>query len=364
MKLYSMDRDGNRAAGGRPKAVRRARGSVMGWIAAAGLLLIAAACGYPSPAGPPGPAPTPVPLTAPELIEVRAGPGDGAPVVEESSYRNAYGILPQPSIKIVIKQPPLTVGRLVTIDGVPIAQVASDAMHGDDAKFTVNSLWRTADASGNGDQEMIIVAPSTADRRGAGFTVGISLGDATRHGPPLRIMVGQAQLQRACIPPSLEPVFGGTDQPPPPPVVLSSNYVAQENANLKLDDPARSTLRWAIQIEEEKTGLMMVITDTANLPADQALVRLENEGSKDKALWAIKGNTCNLSGSLTAKQGQRTGDLLIKSSDTTTLMLSRQVCSDFMCTFTYWENLRIWSEPAFWKAFGGKTIDFVWRHEG
>jgi hypothetical protein len=333
-----------------------------GWIAAAaGLLLVAAACGYTPPPGPPRPTPTPVPLTAPELIEVRAGPGDGEPAAPQG-WDKEYTILPQAAVKIVIQQPPLTVGRLVSIDGVEIPQVASDAMHGDDAQFTFTPLWRRGDATGSGDQEMIIVQPKAADRKGAGFTIRVSLGDAARHGPPLRIMVGSEVRM-----PAWQDAFdnhvvtGGYDDNLPPPQVLSSNDIAQTIANDKFNDPARTTYRIAIEIDDH-SSLELEVQESPGLPADQARVHLENLGGRDKALWAINTNTGTQKGSLTAKAGQGAQDeLVITPSDTTTLLLSRDVCTDAFCFNHRWEHVRIWSEPAFWKLVGGRWIAFTWH---
>ncbi len=316
---------------------------------AVGIILLSVSCG-PTPPGPRPPTLTPAPPPQLELVEVRAGAGDGAPVSRDERA-DEYNLLPQASIKVVVKQVPVTFGRTVSINGVPIQQVAQDQMHGDDARFTVIPEWR----SGGEDQEMIIIQPQVNDRTGSGFLIRIQTTSGSLTSPALAVTVGPpAKL------PNCAGFFPVGNPPPPSPLIFSSNAIAQTLLNVKLNDPAKKAFVVALQIDDHN-AVRMELQDTPSLRSDQALVHIETTAGRRKFLRALNGSTCAYTGKLYAVAGQgRVGELLITSADTTSLVLGREVCDSLACLSVQDEDSGVWTEPSFWKLFGGRWVDFTW----
>ena len=307
------------------------------------------------------PTPTLAPPPVPELIEVRAGPGDGTKVdPDKLSSFAIYGVLPAGSIRIVIRQIDfLHFGLVVTINDESISQAGSDQMRGDDAKFTYEYIQ-----NGNEGQELITVMPRTEDRTGPGFTIKISSTSGNMTSQPLGVVVFNPNTNLpSCVEKSL-PVAGGPISPPDfRPDVLPSNEIALMQASAKVDAPGKTYFKVAIQ-SKPYGGILMEIVENSSLNSDESLISLINKVGWNKTIRALD-STCKYTKELVALPDKRSvGPMKITKLDTTTLVLFKDVgITDLTCippNTVCTKMLAVWSEPLFWEAFGGKNVTFTW----
>jgi hypothetical protein len=100
------------------------------------------------------------------------------------------------------------------------------------------------------------------------------------------------------------------------------------------------------------------------LKPNEAVIIFSNETKGDKDLWTIDSTSCTSTGQhIHAALGQ-SARIKISRSDTTTLLLKRDVCA-FRVLGSCWAGGRsdpvaIFSEPTFWSLVGGRVMKIVW----
>ncbi|MGH8545599.1 MAG: hypothetical protein ACREX3_18640 [Gammaproteobacteria bacterium] len=146
-----------------------------------------------------------------------------------------------------------------------------------------------------------------------------------------------------------------------PPEVLSSNEALQglRNADPSLVN-ARGFAVFAIVTRRNPNGDVwrMTIEEVPGLRSDEGLVVLGNEVKWEKEMLAVNGRDCRMAGQLVRVVGGAvSNEIKITRADTSTLVLSKPV---FM---GQWEDVVVWSEPAFWALFGGRKITFDWLRD-
>ena len=133
---------------------------------------------------------------------------------------------------------------------------------------------------------------------------------------------------------------------------VSLNAVAASDVS----NVASAGVAWRMVIEESVQP---------SLQSDEALVVLVNDMGWEKAVSAFNSNICDSPSQIRVASGM-SGQMMIRKSDTTTLVFSKPVCIAellFICWATEWKDIAVWSEPNFWRIFGGKKITFTWRRD-
>ena len=151
--------------------------------------------------------------------------------------------------------------------------------------------------------------------------------------------------------------------PPPDPEVISSNDALQKLFSIKLANPTKQTSVWAVATPSQKDKWRMTIEEFVQpLQSNEALVVLGNEVKSgwEKEMLTVNGNNCFIAGQLAHVMGGAvSADIKITKADTTTLLFRKPVFTPFIT----WQNVAVWSEPAFWALFGGKKITFTWKDD-
>jgi len=166
------------------------------------------------------------------------------------------------------------------------------------------------------------------------------------------------------------PAIGSTGGSASPyPELLSTNEVIKQMAELRVADPMKQTFNfayfmkarapdyWQILIEDSKQPVLGITFPT--LSSDETYVSLLNQaGNGEAAVTAIDSASCSISQQITVPEGAaRT--IRVTRGSATTIVLSRKICS-WLCLSRYWQDIGIWSEPAFWPTFGARWISFTW----
>jgi hypothetical protein len=144
----------------------------------------------------------------------------------------------------------------------------------------------------------------------------------------------------------------------PDPEVISSNDALQKLFSFKLANPTKQTSVWAVATPSQKDIWRMTIEESVQpLQSDEALVVLGNEVKSgwEKQIVTVNGNNCKMTGQLANVMGGSVStDIKITKADTTTLLFRKPVFLGL------WQDVAVWSEPAFWAVFGGKKTTFTW----
>jgi hypothetical protein len=99
-----------------------------------------------------------------------------------------------------------------------------------------------------------------------------------------------------------------------------------------------------------------------SLKPNEAIIVFANDTNSDKDLWTVNGAACNSTTQhIHAAKGQ-SGSITIRATDSTTLLLRRDVCSfRFIgCWASYSEPVAIFTQPPFWSFVGGRVVTIRW----
>jgi len=151
-----------------------------------------------------------------------------------------------------------------------------------------------------------------------------------------------------------------------PPEVLSSNDLLKALFSVKLANPTKQTIVVGFSTPSQKDVWGITIEESVqpSLQSNEALVVLSNQvGSGwEKEMLTVNGNNCLMTGQLAhVAGGAVSNEIKITTADTTTLVFSKPVA--FTPITVRWVDVAVWSEPAFWAAFGGKRITFKWTRD-
>jgi len=147
----------------------------------------------------------------------------------------------------------------------------------------------------------------------------------------------------------------------PSPYVFSSGTIL--DALILTKEAAPSATPTTIGIYSPKTSdkvaIRLDIADAPSTPASSAIITVSNPSS---TRWRITSAGCSAPGlakTLTVQSGG-TGTMTIAQGVDHTLIVQEEACVWFIwCVTKQWEDWGVFTQPAFWAAFGGKASTFT-----
>ena len=153
---------------------------------------------------------------------------------------------------------------------------------------------------------------------------------------------------------------------PPAAEVLPVMGAVDSLFRVKAASPGKTSFTVGAAAKDGRNGWVLDITHQDPIPAvllrpDEAMIVFANETQGGKDLWTVNSAACSGTQHIHAEKGGR-GSIRIRTSDTTSLSLRRDVCSAWflICWATRSDPVAVFTEPPFWSLVGGRVTTITW----
>jgi hypothetical protein len=148
------------------------------------------------------------------------------------------------------------------------------------------------------------------------------------------------------------------------PEVLPLSAVTTTLYTLKAATPSKTSFVIGAASTTNRAGWTITVSKASRpLAPNQAVVVLKNSTSWGKGMTTVNSANCAAAGQFTQLNMGESATFVISSADTSTVLLTRQVCrTRFIICWDNgeWDGFAVFDEGPFWSLFGGRQVAIDW----